>query len=304
VETRHINLNLLLQDVDRLLRRLLGEDIELVIQTGPGLGLVNADAGQLEQVMVNLVVNARDAMPNGGRLVIETQNVELDDTFAFDHSGVSPGPYVMLAITDTGTGMPEEVKQHIFEPFFTTKEPGAGTGLGLATCYGIISQSKGSIWVYSEVGLGTTFKVYLPRIEGIADDLPQRVEPFGFARGSERVLVVEDAPTVRALAVRVLRDQGYQVVEAQDGAEALRVLYATATPFDLLLTDVVMPKMGGKALADQVRTRYPHTKILFTSGYTDEAMGRNGQLDEARAFLQKPFTPAALTQKVRDMLDG
>jgi two-component system cell cycle sensor histidine kinase/response regulator CckA len=261
------------------------------------------DPGQIEQVLVNLVVNARDAMLNGGQLSIETRNVVLDDTYERGHLSVTSGSYVMLAVSDTGAGMPPHVQAHLFEPFFTTKEPGKGTGLGLATCYGIIKQHGGNIWVYSEVGHGTTFKVYLPRANESADARAIADEAEHLL-GTETVLLVEDEPAVCALAARVLRNLGYVVLEAINGTEGLGTAQAHIGQIDLLLADVVMPEVGGKAMSEQLMIQYPNLRVLFMSGYTDNAIVHHGQLDEGMAFLQKPFTPAALARKVRAVLDA
>jgi PAS domain S-box-containing protein len=305
IEPRILNLNDLIVEMDKLLRRVIGEDIDLVTRPAPGLGWVKADPGQIEQVLINLAVNARDAMPEGGKLTIETRNVVLDSTYARGHQSVTEGSYVLLAVSDTGVGMDAEVQSHLFEPFFTTKGRGKGTGLGLATCYGIVKQHGGNIWVYSEVGQGTTFKIYLPRAEEPADAAAPPAEPRALPRGKETVLVVEDEAAVRVLAARVLREQGYTVLEAGDGAEAMRVAAASApSAIDLLLTDVVMPHMSGTAVAAQITARYPNLKVLFISGYTDSAIVHHGRLDEGVAFLHKPFTPPVLIRKVREVLDG
>jgi PAS domain S-box-containing protein len=304
IEPRVVNLNDLIGDMDKLLRRIIGEDIDLITRPAANLGQVKADAGQIEQVLVNLAVNARDAMPKGGKLTIETRNVFLDSAYGRGHQSVMEGPYVLLAVSDTGTGMDAEVQAHAFEPFFTTKGQGKGTGLGLATCYGIVKQHGGQIWVYSEVGHGTAFKIYLPQVDEQAAPAPAPVEARGLPRGNEVVLLAEDEAAVRVLAARVLREQGYMVLEAGNGPEAIQVAEAWApTPIDLLLTDVVMPHMSGKAVAEQILARYPALKILFISGYTDSAIVHHGRLDEGVAFLHKPFTPAGLTRKVREVLD-
>jgi PAS domain S-box-containing protein len=305
IEPHVIDLNQLILDMDKLLRRLIGAHIELIIRTAPGLWLVRADRGQIEQIVVNLAINARDAMPSGGTLTIETGNVQLDHDYAHRHISVSPGRYVMLAVSDTGTGMDEETQAQIFEPFFTTKAPGRGTGLGLATCYGIVKQHGGTIWPYSEPGHGSTFKIYLPQVEASAEQLalPARVD--GLPRGAETVLLAEDEPSVRALAARVLRAQGYTVIEAENGDTALRLAHAwTGAPLDLLLTDVVMPRMSGKVLAEQIKGLFPASTVLFISGYTDNAIVHHGQLDPGIIVLQKPLSPAALARKVREVLDS
>jgi PAS domain S-box-containing protein len=299
-----LNLNDLILEIDKLLRRLIHEHIMLQTLPAPDLWPVQADPGQLEQVLVNLAVNARDAMPQGGRLTIETANVVLDQEYARMHPTVVPGPYVLLAVTDTGAGMSAEVLHHAFEPFFTTKEPGQGTGLGLATCYGIVSQHGGSIELYSEVGQGTSVKVYLPRAAGATVAPLARQEADLVPRGTETVLLVEDEAAVRALTARILRRQGYMVLEAANGIEALDVVrHHTSAPIDLLLTDMVMPKLGGHELAEQLRRTIPSIRVLFMSGYTDNALIQNGLLDPGVTFIQKPFTPSALARSVRALLD-
>ena len=303
LQPKVIDLNALVQNVEKLLRRLLGEDVILAAALAPDVGRVRADPGQIEQVIVNLAVNARDAMPGGGRLTIETRNVELDAVYAAEHRTVVPGPYVSIAISDTGTGMSPEVQAHMFEPFFTTKEVGKGTGLGLATVYGIVKQSGGSIWVYSELGHGTTMKVYLPRVDDPAD-LLRKAAPADLAslRGTETILLVEDEPAVRAVARQVLTRQGYTVLEAHDGQAALAMVDATRPTIDLVLTDLVMPGMSGRNLADQLVRRFPDVRVLYMSGYTDDAIVRHGMLGTGLAYLQKPFRPAALVQKVWEVL--
>jgi len=305
IEPKVVNLNAILADTDRMLRRIIGEDIELVTLLAENLAPVKVDPGQIEQVVVNLTVNARDAMPDGGKLTIETATVTLDEAYAAHHLGVSPGEYVMLAVSDTGVGMTDEVKEHLFEPFFTTKEVGKGTGLGLATCYGIVKQNGGNIWVYSEPGRGTTFKIYLPVEDQECEALPIRDRLGYLPRGTETVLLVEDESSVRSMAVRILREQGHRVLEACTGEEALRLVREMKNEeISLLLTDLVMPHMGGQELARRVRAERPDIKVLFFSGYTDEAAVRHGVLDPGSAFLQKPFSPAALVRKIRKLLDG
>jgi PAS domain S-box-containing protein len=300
-----LNLSELILDMDKLLRRLIGEDIELLTLPGAGLWPVKADPGQIEQVLVNLVVNARDAMPDGGKLIIETANADLDMAYAREHIGVNPGLYVLLTVSDNGVGMGEEVKRNVFEPFFTTKELGKGTGLGLATCYGIVKQHGGNIWAYSEVGHGTTIKVYLPCAEGDAATLARREAESLPPRGAETVLLVEDEDAVRTLNARVLRAQGYTVLEATNGIEALEIARSRlAIAIDLLLTDVVMPLMGGKALADQLTALFPTIRVLYTSGYTESMAIQHDRLGARTAFIQKPVSPAALARKVREVLDA
>lgn len=299
-----INLNILLKDLDKMLRRILGEDIELTYHLHPDIGKVKTDPGQIEQVILNLAVNARDAMPSGGKLTIETLNVELDEAYARTHVEVIPGQYVMLSISDNGTGMTSEVRERIFEPFFTTKEKGKGTGLGLSTVYGIVKQSSGSINVYSEPGLGTTFKIYLPRVEEEEDRPESRGSDFSPSTGSETILLVEDEPSVRELAARILSERGYRVYSAADGKEALAIIRNhPERKFHLLLTDVVMPGMSGKELADRLKLSIPDLRVLFISGYTDNAIVHHGVLEKGINFIQKPFTPEALARKVREVLD-
>jgi two-component system cell cycle sensor histidine kinase/response regulator CckA len=303
LEPRVIEPNVLVADCERLLSRLLGEDIELKTSLAPGVGRVRVDAGQLEQVLINLAVNARDAMPQGGRLTIQTAEVVLDTAYHRTHPQVAPGPYVLISVSDSGHGMSEDVRARIFEPFFTTKEMGKGTGLGLAMVYGFVTQSGGHIDVYSEPGLGTTFKVYLPLVEGdaVAPSQPSTVPLPG---GRETILLVEDDTAVRALARLTLEGLGYTVVEATNGHDALRVARAHAGPIHLLLTDVVMPGMGGRLAAETLAGTLPGLRVLFISGYTDDAVVRHGVLAAETEFLQKPFTPSALAHKVRQVLDA
>ncbi|MBI4167188.1 MAG: CHASE3 domain-containing protein [Acidobacteria bacterium] len=297
-----LDLNTVVIEVDTMLRRLIREDIELKTILSPGLGRVRVDPGQVHQILMNLAVNARDAMPRGGKLIIETANVELDNAYARRHAEVKPGPYVMLAVSDTGIGMTDEIKSHIFEPFFTTKEKGKGTGLGLATVYGIVKQSEGSIWIYSELGRGATFKIYLPRVEEAADPRAPRETLDSLPAVSGTILLVEDEPGVRRLARRVLESRGYTVLEAGRGDEALQVSERHEGAIHLLLTDVIMPGMSGRELADRLGPKRPETKLLFMSGYTDESVLHHGVLESGIAFVQKPFTPDTLAQKVREML--
>jgi PAS domain S-box-containing protein len=305
LDLKVLDMNTLLRDLNKMLRRIIGEDIELVTLLSGDLGRVKIDPGQIEQVIFNLAVNARDAMPSGGKLLIETTNVELDKEYAKAHIGVVPGRYVKLSVSDTGIGMSQEVREKVFEPFFTTKDKGKGTGLGLSTVYGIVKQSGGNIWVYSEPGHGTTFKIYLPRVEEELDTLHGRDETDSFPMGSETVLLVEDDPLVRAMAKRLLKQQGYRVLEATNGEEALRVIQEQAgEEIHLLLTDVVMPQMGGKELADQLKILRPDIKVLYISGYTDNAIVHQGVLNPGTHFLQKPFSIKTLSHKVRDVLDG
>jgi CheY-like chemotaxis protein len=291
-------------EMDKMLQRLIGEDIDLITVPGKELGWVKTDPGQMEQVIVNLAVNARDAMPQGGKLTIETANVELDERYASQRAEVASGPYVMLAVSDTGVGMDEETLSHIFEPFFTTKEQGKGTGLGLATAYGIIKQSGGHLWVYSEVGRGTMFKVYLPRIGEVVEAVAPGSSRIALSQGSETILLVEDEAGVRELILEVLTERGYIILEARNGNEALRLCEQHSSPIHLLLTDVVMPGgMNGRELAEQLTSLHPELKVLYMSGYTDEAIIHHGVLDRGTIFLQKPFTPNALERKAREVLD-
>jgi len=305
IESHVIDLNQLVLDMDALLRRLIGEDVALKTLPAHGLWSVKADPGQIEQVIVNLAVNARDAMPDGGKLTIETGNVTLDQEYTHQHVNVVPGSYVLLAVSDTGIGMDAQVRERIFEPFFTTKEQGRGTGLGLAVCYGIVKQHGGSIWVYSEPAHGTSFKIYLPRVDEPVERLAHARAPQAAPRGAETILLVEDEAAVRKLAARVLREHGYTVFEAAQPEEALAIAAARpAGSIHLLLTDVVMPGMSGKALAEEVLKRSPDIKTLFISGYTNNAIVRHGRLDLGVAFLPKPFSPATLARKVREILDA
>jgi len=303
-EAKVLDPNAVVENAEKLLRHLIGEDIELITFLDPNVGLVRADQGQLDQVIMNLAVNARDAMPQGGKLTVETRNVELSAAYVQTHFPAKPGRYVMLAVTDTGCGMDAETQSHIFEPFFTTKEPGKGTGLGLATVYGIVKQSEGYIRVYSEQGVGTSFKIYLPRVEDEAEPEESLVVSASVAQGTETVLLVEDEAMVRRLARKVLAQHGYKVLEACDGEEALSLAAQHPGPIDLLLTDTVMPKLSGREVASRLAARFPDLKVVFMSGYTDDAVVRHGVLEAGVPFLQKPFTPDALACKLRDVLDG
>lgn len=302
IEPKVLNLNDLILDMNKLLRRLIGENIELISVPAPDLGRVHVDLGQIEQVLVNLAVNARDAMPHGGMLTIETANITLGEG-TIQHAQVAGGPYVLLAVSDNGMGMSAEVRQHLFEPFFTTKPVGQGTGLGLATCYGIVKRHGGYIWPYSEVGQGTTIKIYLPRVEDPAEARGRAMQDDQPRHGTEVVLLIEDDQAVRALAARVLRAQGYTVLDAADGEHALQVALAYAGQIALLLTDVVMPRMSGKELAAQLAVLRPTIKVVYMSGYTDNTLFHQGQLEAAVEFLHKPFTPVALARMVRKVLD-
>ena len=302
LQPKVVDLNEEVAEMDRMLRRLIGEDVNLVTCLDSKGGRVKADPTQIEQVIVNLVVNAREAMPSGGRLTIETKNVYLDEDYARTHVGVKAGAYVMLAVTDTGHGIDAVTLQHIFEPFFTTKKQ-KGTGLGLATVYGIVKQSGGHVWVYSEVGKGSSFKIYLPRVEEPASEREAALLPAGLARSEETILVAEDEDTVRALVREILQNKGYRVLEARQGTEALELSQRHKGRIHLLVTDVVMPQMSGRELSERIRLAHPDTKVLYISGYTDNVVVPHGMLDEGAQFLQKPFAPEALARKVREMLD-
>ncbi|HKV41060.1 MAG TPA: ATP-binding protein, partial [Blastocatellia bacterium] len=269
----------------------------------PALGEVKADPGQIEQILMNLAVNARDAMPRGGSLTIETQNVYLDETYCRALTDLLPGDYILLAVSDTGAGMDEATRGRIFEPFFTTKGVGRGTGLGLATVHGIVKQSNGHVAVYSEVGHGTAFKIYLPLISGPLTAMRSSVSSTEMPKGVETVLLVEDEDAVRALATHVLGQCGYQVLDAANGMDAIRLAETMTEPIHLLISDVVMPHLGGRALAERFAVLRPDCKVLFLSGYTDDAVIRHGVLEAEFAFLQKPFSPSSLAQKVRSVLD-
>ncbi|HTR64959.1 MAG TPA: ATP-binding protein [Terriglobales bacterium] len=298
------DLNSVVNENLKMLARLIGEDIDLVRIPGVDLGRVKADPGQIEQVIMNLAVNARDAMPRGGRLTIETSNIYLDESYTSFHTPVKPGEYVMLAVSDNGGGMDTETQSHIFEPFFTTKGQ-QGTGLGLSTVYGIVKQSGGYVWVYSEVGRGTTFKIYLPRVvesgESAAQDSP--APQAQYHRAQETILLVEDEVTLRGLVRQYLESQGYTVLEAPDGASAIALSATHPGPIHLLLTDVIMPGMNGRELSQRISSVRPETKVLFVSGYTENVIGENGMLEPGVSFLQKPFSLTALRTRVRELLD-
>ncbi|MGA2788156.1 MAG: PAS domain S-box protein, partial [Verrucomicrobiota bacterium] len=303
IEPRRINLNELIVNLNKMLRRLIGEDIKLVTQTAPDLGQIKADPGQIEQVLLNLVVNARDAMPDGGTLTIRTANVTLDEDYARRHL-ITPGNYVMVSVSDTGVGMTDEVKQHIFEPFFTTKEQGKGTGLGLATCFGIIQQSNGHIHSESQVDEGAKFTVYLPRVQGMEEPTSSREVPVSLPQGTETILLAEDEPSLRQLMARVLRTQGYTVLEASDGHQALALAQANGAKIQLLLTDVIMPGLSGKTLAEWLGQVNPAVRVLFISGYINNNAVRDAMSKPGTFFLQKPFNPLDLTKKVREAIES
>ncbi|MBV9885910.1 MAG: PAS domain S-box protein [Acidobacteria bacterium] len=309
MQPKILDLNGIVVGLDKLLRRLMDEDIEMVTIANDSIGAIKADPGQIEQVIMNLVVNARDAMPSGGRLTVETANVELDALYARDHATVKPGKYVMLAVSDTGIGMSADTVAHIFEPFYTTKESGRGTGLGLSTVYGIVKQSGGYIWVYSELDHGTTFKVYLPRVEEVVEPAVGAGKPASSPvkdlSGRETILLVEDEPELRELTRTVLTERGYNVIEAMsaEGAERLATQESGGSKIHLLLTDVIMPGVSGRELAKRVLARQPSVRVLYMSGYTYNVIAENGTLERGVAFLQKPFTPSGLVEKVREVLD-
>ncbi len=300
LEIKVINLNSVVENMSKILRRVIGDDVQLEINTRPAAKNVKADAGQIEQVLMNLSVNARDAMPDGGRLIIETENIELDEEYARNHEGVEPGSYVMLAVTDTGVGMNPEVQEKIFEPFFTTKGD-KGTGLGLSTIYGIVKQHGGHIYVYSEPNVGSTFKIYLPST-GEEKEEEVLYNHGTISQGTERILVVDDEPSIRRLIMDTLQPLGYRLLEASCGREALQINKTTDGEIDILLTDVVMPEMNGMELADIIRESRPSIKVIFTSGYTDRTIFNHDALDDRMSFLQKPITPKKLVSKLNNVL--
>jgi PAS domain S-box-containing protein len=302
LEPKILNLNSVVADVQKMLQRVIGEDIELITNCQPNLALVNADQGQIEQVIMNLAVNSRDAMPNGGKLRIETANVDLDEFYARQHAPLVPGSYVMLVVTDTGMGMDAETQTHIFEPFFTTKELGKGTGLGLATVYGIVKQSGGYVWVYSELGQGTTFKIYLSQVQGEVEKEQPSIGPDKLVKRTETILLVEDEEALRKMTCELLVESGYTVLEAGDGLEALEIAQRHKGPIHLLLTDVVMPRMGGPALAKPAAVLHPELKVLYMSGYTGYSSDNQALVNSASELLQKPFTRDVLLRKIREML--
>jgi CheY-like chemotaxis protein len=299
-----LDLNALVANVQKMLSRLIGEDIELKVIFDPMIWRVKVDPGQMEQVIMNLVINARDAMPRGGKLIVETSNIELDDAYAEQHPGTQPGHYVQIAVSDTGSGMDAATLAHIFEPFFTTKGPDKGTGLGLSVVHGIVKQSGGRIDVYSEVGLGTTFKIYVPRSEDDEAPLSRMISSMPKRRGTETVLLVEDEAGVRSLARLILQRQGYTVLDAKNGEEAILLSQNFPGTIHIMVTDTVMPKMSGWQLSQRLSPTRPKMKVLFLSGYTDDAVVHHGIIDPDTPFLQKPFTSEALANKVRDLLDS
>jgi CheY-like chemotaxis protein len=303
IEPRLVNLNDIVESSEKMLRRLIGEDVDVQMTLSPSALTVMIDPGQLEQVMMNLAVNARDAMPTGGKLTLETAGVTLDAEYARDHWPLVPGNFAMLAMSDIGCGMDEQTRALMFEPFFTTKPVGQGTGLGLATVYGIVKQSNGFIWVYSEPGKGTSFKIYFPLLDQTPEKHATTDRSQAPRNGTETILLAEDATSVRVAARQILERFGYTVLEAANGTEAL-IREQNEVRIDLLLTDVVMPEMSGRELVDRFAKLRPNIKVLFMSGYTDDAIVRHGVLRPGTAYLQKPFSPDALARKVRDVLDS
>jgi signal transduction histidine kinase len=303
LKPRVYNLNAAITEIDKMLRRIIRENIELRIVLASGLANIKADPGQIEQVIMNLAVNSRDAMPRGGTLTVQTENIHLDEEYVSQNISVSPGDFVRLTVTDTGSGMDQDTQKHIFEPFFTTKDVGKGTGLGLSTVYGIVKQSGGDIMVYSEIGHGTTFKIYLPCIDQPVEKVKWVGDTVEKYTGTETILLVEDEEIVRKLICEILTDNGYHVLEAATGKAAMSICETYSKPIHMLLTDVVMPKMGGGELRGFVVKSYPDIKVLFMSGYTDDAIAFSGVLDPDTEFIEKPFTPDDLSRKVREVLE-
>jgi nitrogen-specific signal transduction histidine kinase/CheY-like chemotaxis protein len=305
VDPRVVTLNEIAASTEKMLRRIIGEDIEVALRFAPRPWPVRVDPGHFEQVLINLAVNARDAMPRGGTLTIETANVDLDETYAAAHGvRLESGEYAMISVSDTGIGIPIELRERIFEPFFTTKDKSKGTGLGLSTCYGIVKQAGGFIWVYSEESIGSTFKIYLPRTREARRPTTGVHAAVDHLEGHETIMLVEDDDSVRALLVHQLRNYGYNVLPARNGLEALETATKGGGEIDLLVSDVVMPKMGGRQLADTMRARWPDLKVLFMSGYTDDALSRHGILEPGVVLLEKPFTPKRLAARIREVLAG
>jgi len=298
-----VDLNSVVAETEKMLRRLIGEHIQMIMVPGSELGRVRMDLGQIDQILMNLAVNARDAMPQGGRLVIETANAELDETNLIQYSYAKPGRYVMLSVSDTGCGIDKETQGHIFEPFYTTKGPGQGTGLGLSTVYGIVKQSEGYIWVYSEPGKGARFKIYLPRVDAVAEPTSSAPEPAVLG-GSETILLVEDDDAMRGLTRSCLESSGYSVLDAANGESAMRDATNHKAAIHLLITDVVMPGISGPGLARSLGASRPQMKVLYMSGYTADLIAQQGILDPQMLLLEKPFTKEALLRKVRRALDG
>ena len=303
LQPRVMNINGVVEEMGKLLPRLIGEDIELILRTSPDLGVIRADGSQMEQVIMNLAVNARDAMPSGGKLVIETSNADLDRAYSSVHPLVQPGRYVLLAVSDTGTGMDAQTQARIFEPFFTTKGQGKGTGLGLSTVYGVVKQSGGYVWVYSEIGKGTSFKIYLPRVDQ-AEDAASPVPSSEAPLGAGTILLAEDEQEVREVAREFLESGGYTVLEARDGADALRLAEQYAGIIDLLVTDMVMPGMTGQELAARIQEKRKGLHVIFMSGYSEYAAVEAAHSDPALRLLTKPFSRAVILRAVRDMLKG
>jgi signal transduction histidine kinase len=305
IEPKVVNLNRLVVDTSTMIRSVVGEGVELVTLLDPNLYNVKVDSGQMARVLINLATNARDAMPNGGKFTVETTNVTVGKKGTSSGSRLSPGDYTLLAVSDNGVGIPPDVQEHLFEPFFTTKEVGKGTGLGLATCFGIVEQNGGHIEAESDLNRGTTFRIHLPRAMEEVPGVPVPEESIDLHRGTETILIVEDEPLVRNMVVRILFEQGYKVLEAANGEEALRVVASHAGEnIHLLLTDLVMPQMGGKDLAERLKSLRPNTKVLLTSGYCNDLIFQNGELGDKVSFIQKPFMPADLVSKVQEVLSA
>jgi PAS domain S-box-containing protein len=304
IEPKVIDLNDLISSMIKMMGRLIGEDIELRTKLGKNLEMVKIDPGQFEQILVNLAINARDAMPNGGILIIETANVELDSEYCHTHTYTNPGRYVMLAVSDTGLGMSAEIKSHVFEPFFTTKEKGKGTGLGLATIYGTVKQALGSIEVYSEEGNGTTFKIYLPLVEEKPEKFDKNIRLMEIQGGKETILLVEDEEIVRNLAIRILKRLGYKALCASSGGDALIMAEQYSGQIHLLFTDIIMPGINGRQLAERISILHPEIRVLFSSGYTEDVIAHHGIIDKDLHFIGKPYTPATLAKAIRNTLDG